>query len=175
MSSFEQVVTIHWLAALDLGTSVEQPFDCLIIQNRQAVQLMWMSMDWTWKVNMVDGLFCATFKGCRRGCTPFVQAGAETADTGVEVLSQTHECCPATLSVVIFRWSAQSAAFVSLSEELMSCATSTDGCLDLRRRAFALGGQVSAECSRCPGSMTRVLETVWLLCDEAQQVGYLRR
>ena len=28
----------HCLAALDLGTSVEQPFDCLIVQNRQSVQ-----------------------------------------------------------------------------------------------------------------------------------------
>jgi len=41
-----------------------------------------------------------------------------------------------------------------LSSELMSfCAASTNGCLDLRRRAFAPGGQVSAEWSRCPGSM----------------------
>ena len=28
------------MAALDLGTGVEQPFDCLIVQNRQAVQSM---------------------------------------------------------------------------------------------------------------------------------------
>ena len=35
------------------------------------------------------------------------------------------------------------------------CAADTNGCLDLRRRAFATGGQVSAEQSRCPGSMTR--------------------
>jgi len=43
-----------------------------------------------------------------------------------------------------------------LSDELMSCcAAGTNGCLDLRRRAFALDGQVSAEWSRCPGSMAR--------------------
>jgi len=62
-----------------------------------------------------------------------------------------------------------------LSDELMSCcAAVTNGCLDLRRRAFALDGRVSAEWSRCPGSMARRARAVWLHCDEAQQVGYLR-
>jgi len=43
-----------------------------------------------------------------------------------------------------------------LSDELMSCcAAGTNGCLDLRRCAFALGGRVSVEWSRCPGSMLR--------------------
>jgi len=43
-----------------------------------------------------------------------------------------------------------------LSEKLMSCcAVGTNGYLDLRRRATALVGRVSAECSRCPGSMAR--------------------
>jgi len=37
----------HCLAALDLGVDVEQPFDCLIIQNRQAMQSMKRLMDWT--------------------------------------------------------------------------------------------------------------------------------
>ena len=35
------------------------------------------------------------------------------------------------------------------------CAAGTNGCLDLRRRATALGGRVSAEWSRCPGSMAQ--------------------
>jgi len=36
---------------------------------------------------MVDGLFfCATLTGRRGGRTPFVQAGAETSDTGVEAV-----------------------------------------------------------------------------------------
>jgi len=39
-----------------------------------------------------------------------------------------------------------------LSDELISCAASTNGCLYLRRRAFAPAGQVSAECRRCLGS-----------------------
>ena len=43
-----------------------------------------------------------------------------------------------------------------LSEKLMNCcAAGTNGCLDLRRRAAAPDGRVSAELSRCPGSMAR--------------------
>jgi len=43
-----------------------------------------------------------------------------------------------------------------LSEKLMNwCATGTNGCFDLRRRASALRGWVSAGWSRCPGSMAR--------------------
>jgi len=45
--SFEPVLSLHCLAALDLGTGVEQPIDCFIIQNRQAVQYMGRLMDWT--------------------------------------------------------------------------------------------------------------------------------
>jgi len=52
----------------------------------------------------------------------------------------------------------------------LSCAASADGCLDLRRRAIPAGGQVGTEWSRWHG----MLETVWLLCDEAQQVGCSR-
>ena len=35
------------------------------------------------------------------------------------------------------------------------CTAGTNECLDLRRRASALDGRVSAEWSRCPGSMAR--------------------
>jgi len=73
------------LAALDLGAGVEQSFDCLIVQNRQAMQSMGRSMDWTLE-DMVDGLFCATLIGRRGGQTSFVQAGAETSDTGAEAV-----------------------------------------------------------------------------------------
>jgi len=48
---------------------------------------MGKSMEWTLKGNMVDGwFFCATFTGRRGGHTPFVQAGAETPDTGAVVV-----------------------------------------------------------------------------------------
>jgi len=51
-------------------------------------------------------------------------------------------------------WSAHCAArMLLLSDELMRCcAAGINGCFDLRRRAFALDGRVSAEWSRCPGS-----------------------
>jgi len=39
------------LAALDPGVGVEQPFNCLIVQNRQAMQSMGRSMDWTLEDN----------------------------------------------------------------------------------------------------------------------------
>jgi len=43
-----------------------------------------------------------------------------------------------------------------LSDKLMSCcAAGTNGRPDLRRLAFALGGWVSAEGSRCLGSMAQ--------------------
>jgi len=67
---YEPVLSNHCLAALDLGAGVEQPFDCLIVQNRQAKQSMRRSMDWTLEDNMVDGLFfCTTLTGRRRGHT----------------------------------------------------------------------------------------------------------
>jgi len=43
-------------------------------------------MDWTVEDDMVDGLFFATLTGRRGGHTTFVQAGAETCDTGAEVV-----------------------------------------------------------------------------------------
>ena len=84
----------HCLAALDLGADVEQPFGSLIVQNRQAMQSIRRSMDWTLEENMVDGLFfCATLTGRIGSHTPFVQAGAETSDTGVEAVKPV---CPPT-------------------------------------------------------------------------------
>jgi len=66
--------SIRCLATLDFGGGVEQPFGCLIIQNRQAMQSMRRLMDWTLEDNMVDGLFfCATLTRHRGRHTPFVQ------------------------------------------------------------------------------------------------------
>jgi len=90
-SSFELVVDTTCLATLGLRAGVEQPFDCLIIQNHQAMQFTGRSMDWTLEDNMVDGLFfCTTLTGCRGGPTPFVQAGAECLTPVRRQLSQTH-------------------------------------------------------------------------------------
>jgi len=44
------------LAALDFGAGDEQPFRCLIVQNRQAVQSVGRLKDWTLDDDMVDGL-----------------------------------------------------------------------------------------------------------------------
>ena len=63
------------MATLDLGADAEQPFNCLIVQNRQAVQSMGRSMDWILEDDMVDGLLVwSTLTGSRGGHTPFVQA-----------------------------------------------------------------------------------------------------
>jgi len=75
------------LAALDLGAGVEKPFGYLIVQHRQAMQSMGRSVDWTLVDNIVDGFFfCATLTGRTGGHTPFAQAGAETSNTGSEVV-----------------------------------------------------------------------------------------
>jgi len=51
-----------------LGAGVEQPIDCLIIQNCQTVQSLGRSMDWILEDNMIDGLFfCASFTSSRMG------------------------------------------------------------------------------------------------------------
>jgi len=68
---------------MDFGAGVEQPFSCLIVQNHQAVPTMRKSMECALEDNMVDGLF---FCAALRGQTPFVQAGAETSDTGAEAV-----------------------------------------------------------------------------------------
>jgi len=50
-SSFNPVLA----ALLDLGAGVEQPFDCFVIQNRDAMHSTRRSTDWTMEDNMVDG------------------------------------------------------------------------------------------------------------------------
>jgi len=58
---------------LELGSGVEQPFTCLIVQNRQAMQSMGRSMDWTLEDNMVYGLFfSATLTGRRGDHVPYL-------------------------------------------------------------------------------------------------------
>jgi len=50
-------------------------------------------MDWTLEDNMVHGLFfCAKLTGRRGGHTPFVQAGAQTSDTGAEAVEPDARC-----------------------------------------------------------------------------------
>ena len=197
-SSYEPVVTIHCLTAQDFGASVEQPFSCFITQNRQALQSMAKSMDWTLEDDMVDGLFfCATLTGRRRGHTPFLQAGAETSDTGVEAAKPDQRCswndhsrCVPVLGMkvrslvvlsnysVFHRWSAQSAALLLLSShELMSCCslrrvqTDVSICDAVHSHSMVRWALSEADV-QAPGH--GVPKTVWFLCDETQQVGRLR-
>ena len=72
---------------------VEQPFDCLVIQNRQAMHSMGRSKNWTVKDNKGNGLFfCATHTSHRSGHIPSVQAGAETSDVGAEAVKSDTRC-----------------------------------------------------------------------------------
>jgi len=135
-------------------------------------------LDWTVAVNMVDALFCATLRGCRGGHTPLCTGrngnnrhrcgggwtgprlflggsfqGGGVPVSGIEVRSLVGLCA----HYAFHWWSAHCAArMLLLLEKLMSyCAAGTNGCLDLRRCAAAPDGRVSAEWSRCPGSMAR--------------------
>jgi len=145
---------------------------------------------------MVDGLFFyATLTGCRGSHTPFVQQLRKRPPPVLRRLSRTQAllgrvvpgvCVPVSgievRSLVglsahsAFDWlSAQcTARMLLLSDEPMSCcAAGKIGCTDLWRRASALDRRVSAEWSRCPGSMARRARDSGLHCDEDQQVGCL--
>jgi len=50
------------------------------------------AMDWIVEDDMVDGLFYTTFTCRSGGHTPFVQAGAETSDTGSEAVKGGERC-----------------------------------------------------------------------------------
>jgi len=165
---------IHCLAALDFGAGVEQPFGCLIVKNRQAMQSMGRSMDWTLEDDMVDGLFCATLThkpyplctnrsgNVRHRCGggsawPRLFLGGSFRGVGAGVGNENAESFrvvrPLRVPLMIRPLPAR---MLLLSEKLMSCCSAgTNGCLDLRRRAAAPDERVSTEWSRCPGSMAR--------------------
>jgi len=139
------------------------------------MQSMRVSMNWTLEENMVHSLFfCATLTDNRGGHIPFVQTVAETSDIGAKEVKPDPGCSwqghsggwwlpmsgmkmRSFAHFTFHWWSTHCAArMLLLSDKLMSCcAAGTNGCLNLRRRAFSLDGQVSAEWSRCLGSMAR--------------------
>ena len=149
----ELLLSTAW--PLDLEAGLQQPFDGLIIQNRQAMQSMGWLMDWPLVDIMIDSLFfCATLTAtphlhkqsgnARHQCG----GGSRTRTVHGRVISGGWVPVPRmkVRSLVVLSnhstfhwWSAQSAArMLLLSDELMSCcAAGTNGCLDLRRRAFA--------------------------------------
>ena len=55
------------MVALYLGAGVEQPFGCLITENRQAMLSIRRSMDWALKNNMVNGLYLVWMSGVTCG------------------------------------------------------------------------------------------------------------
>ena len=151
-------------------------------------------MDWTLEDNMVNGLFFwATLTGCRwGGYTPFVQAWADTSDTSAEavkpdpgssweyhsrgisagnenvkscggarplrlplVIRSLHVCCCCQMNWRDVVWRVQMGVLIwgAVESHLMD--------------RWALSGDVQA-------LWHGVLETVWLHCNEAQQVECLR-
>jgi len=119
----------------------------------------------------------------------FVQAGVETLDTGAEaVKTQTllgrvspGVCVPVSSmslmglsgrSAFTCRSAQGAARMLLLLEKMMwCCAAGTIGCLDFWRRASVLVGQVNADGADVQALCHGLLGTVWLHCDEAQQVG----
>ena len=134
-------------------------------------------MDWTLEDNMVDTVCSAPHSQTAEKAIPHLHKQERKHPTPVRRrLSRTHAllgrvfpgvCVPVSGTKVrslvelsahcVFHWwSAHCAARMRFSEKLMSCcAAVTNGCFDLRRRATALDGRVSAEWSRCPGSIAR--------------------
>ena len=138
-------------------------------------------VDWTLEDDMVDGLFfCITLTGRRGGHTPYVQAGAETSDTGAEAVKpdpssswEGHfrgcvyrylelKCgvlwgCPPTPRSINDPPTVPHVCCCCQRSWWVAVRRVQMGVLDLRRGATALVGRVSAEWSRCPGSMAQRL------------------
>jgi len=146
-----------------------------ISTSTQAVQSMRRLMGLTLEDNRVDGLFfCSTLTGRIRVHTHLCKQDWKRRTPVRRRLSRTHVLLGRVIPSgfvplsemkvrILIRLSNHSGYIgdpssaphlqgMLLSDELMSCcAASINGCLDLRRRAFALGGQVSADRGRCPG------------------------
>jgi len=155
--SSEPVVTIHCLAALDLGTGVEQPFSRLI---NQICQIGHLRPTWSTVCSSAphsQALERTIFHLCKQERKHPTPVRRRLSRTGVPVSGtkvRSHVVLPNHSTFQ--RRSSQNAALLILSRELMSCcAAGTNECVRLRWCAFPLGGQVSAEWSRCPRSIAR--------------------
>ena len=84
---------IHCLAALDFGACFEQPFGCLIVRPCSPLGGWWIGHWRTTWLTVCSASPCTTFTGRRGGHTPFVQAGAETSDTGAEAVKPNPGSC----------------------------------------------------------------------------------
>ena len=113
--------------------TAEEDIPHLYKQERKRPTLVWR------RLNQIQRFLGGSFRGVGAG------VGDENA-----------ESCGLSVHSAFHWWSAHSAARMLLAYKLMRCcAAGTNGCLDFRRRAFALDGRVSAEWSRCPRSMAR--------------------
>jgi len=172
------------------GAGVEQPFDCLIIQNRQAVQSVGYSMDWTLEDNSVDSLFfCATLTCRKRGHNPFVQGEAETSKTDARRLCQNHAICGSAIPGGGCQMKVRSLVFSNNSHSVGDRPRAPHFWFHYQMNWWAVVWRAKLgvsiwdvvhfhEMDRWAQSgadvqapWRGVLETVWLLCDEALQVG----
>ena len=81
----------HCLAVLDLGAGVDKPFNGFIVQHRQDMQSIGMSMGWTLEDNMVDGLFfCATLTGAEEAIPHLYKQERKRPTPVRRRLSRTH-------------------------------------------------------------------------------------
>ena len=117
-SSFESVLSVYCLAALDLGAGVEQPIDCLIIQNRQSVVVPAPQPEPASRLKSAtrDVNFLRSDLRCRRylralSSTTQRYVGSEQKGR-VPLLWLTFSPCLASL---LLRWKTANTAFVVLS------------------------------------------------------------
>ena len=191
------IFSAHCLAGLHLGAGVEQPIDYLIIQNRQVVQSMGKSMDWTLKDNMVNGLTwysarhsqfaeAAILHLCKQEwkCLTLVRrvlirthavlgrSRRAGADVGDESTGSHSAIQPFVISSVPRPERHTSVIVVRWTDELL--CSGYKWMSNFERPAFPLCGQVSAEWSRCPCSMARRAGDSVAPLRDALQVGCLR-
>jgi len=176
-SSFERVVTIHCLAALDLGEGVEQPIDCLIVQNRQAGQedtCLHVALPVAAFLEMLTTSFTAraitsTCAGCvRRGMghnVPFSGRGSRNAaedNSRLNTLQLNTEGLTANKISVIEQLAYKNKAFIIVLQETHCTAADKLVIPD-----FSLAGSVL---SRNQGLATFVHERLeWSLVDQSPE------
>ena len=183
----------HCLAALDLGAGVEQPFDYHIVQSRQAMQSMRRSMDWTtWSTvcssrphsQTAEEAIPHLYKHERKHPTPLQRRSdpgsswdGRSVRVGAGVGDENVKSCwvdrPLRIPLVIRPMRRTYVVVVRGTDELL--------CGEYK---WVSRFETPCICTRWTGERWveqvfqapwhDVLKTVWLQCDEAQQVGCLR-
>jgi len=131
-------------------------------------------MDWTVMDDISTVCSSASHsQATEKDHTPFVSAGMETTDTGVDVVKSDSRCSflggwvsTPGMKLPQFRSVLQPLripsvncpvrrAFVFIVRLMVCCAAGTNWCQDLRCREFPSGEQLRAEWSKCQGSMAQ--------------------